>query len=81
MDVRVLYNVEDGVRAKEMAYPAVFISGRNGDSAEKKEGSQCRDAAERSAHPPTSSESLGSPIGTRATAWVWGAGGRGDEEG
>ena len=26
MDVRVLYNVEGSVRAKEMAYPAVFIS-------------------------------------------------------
>ena len=38
MDVRVLYNVEGRVRAKKMAYPAVFISGRNGDPGEKKEG-------------------------------------------
>ena len=42
MDVRVLYNVEGSVRAKKMAYPAVFISGRNGDPGEKKEGVQCR---------------------------------------
>ena len=42
MDVRVLYNVEGSVRAKKMAYPAVFISGRNGDPGEKKEGGQCR---------------------------------------
>ena len=42
MDVRVMYNVEGTVRPNVLAYPAVFISGRNRASADKKEGCQCR---------------------------------------
>ena len=39
MDVRVLYNVEGNVGPNVMESRPYFISGRNGDPAEKKEGS------------------------------------------
>ena len=43
MDVRVLYSVEGNVGPNVMEPGDLFISGRNGDSGGKKEGSQCRD--------------------------------------
>ena len=38
MDVRVLYNVEGNVGPNVMEYGAQIISGRNGDSGEKRKG-------------------------------------------
>ena len=42
MDVRVLYSVEGNVGPNVLESGAQIISGRNGDSGGKKEGSQCR---------------------------------------